>query len=247
MTDGLGWRRKFAVLIPSTNTIVQPEFDSMRPEGVTNHIARIAVPNAPLDSDEAFANFMVLIDNALQAAVETAMSCEPDHIVMGMSSETFWGGVEGSRRLLDRVRSWTGLSVGMGSEAADVALKLYGAKTIAILTPYMPVGDGQVVRFFEDLGYRIDSITGLRCKSPVLISHTPAELLWETIDRINRPEVDAIVQCGTNLPMARLAAEAERKLGKPVIAINTAIYWHSLRTNGIADRIEGFGSLLGSH
>jgi len=29
-----------------------------------------------------------------------------------------------------------------------------------------------------------------------------------------------------------------------VLAINTCIYWHALRQNGIDDKIEGFGSLL---
>jgi maleate isomerase len=37
MTDVLGWRRKFGVIGPSTNTVVQPDFDDMRPAGVTNH------------------------------------------------------------------------------------------------------------------------------------------------------------------------------------------------------------------
>jgi len=64
------------------------------------------------------------------------------------------------------------------------------------------------------------------------------------LDELDGPEVDAIVQVGTNLSMVDLAAEYEAKLGKPVIAINTATYWHALRTNGIADRIEGLGRLL---
>jgi maleate isomerase len=55
------------------------------------------------------------------------------------------------------------------------------------------------------------------------------------------------VQVGTNLAMARLAGFAERWLGKPVIAINTAIYWHALRKAGIADAVRGFGSLLEKH
>jgi maleate cis-trans isomerase len=33
-------------------------------------------------------------------------------------------------------------------------------------------------------------------------------------------------------------------LGKPVIAINTATYWHALRSFGIKDRISGLGRLL---
>jgi maleate isomerase len=56
-----------------------------------------------------------------------------------------------------------------------------------------------------------------------------------------------IVQVGTNLAMAELAALAEPWLDKPVIAINTATYWYALRSNGITDRIHGFGSLLVEH
>ena len=36
MTDSLGHRAKFGVLAPSTNTSVQPEFDAMKPWGVTH-------------------------------------------------------------------------------------------------------------------------------------------------------------------------------------------------------------------
>jgi len=36
--------REFGVLAPSTNTSVQPEFDAMRPWGVTNHHSRLIIP-----------------------------------------------------------------------------------------------------------------------------------------------------------------------------------------------------------
>ena len=54
MKDALGWRKKFAVLGPSTNTIVQPDFDDMRPFGVTNHYSRIFTPNASAVSNDTF-------------------------------------------------------------------------------------------------------------------------------------------------------------------------------------------------
>jgi maleate isomerase len=47
--------------------------------------------------------------------------------------------------------------------------------------------------------------------------------------------------------MARLAGEAEKWLGKPVIAINTATYWYAMRANRIDDVVEGFGSLMTDH
>jgi maleate isomerase len=41
-----------------------------------------------------------------------------------------------------------------------------------------------------------------------------------------------------------IAHVAEFWLNKPVVAINTATYWPALRSNGIADRRDGFGALL---
>ena len=49
------------------------------------------------------------------------------------------------------------------------------------------------------------------------------------------------------MSMLRLADEAERWLGKPVVAINAATMWHSLRANGFTDQMDGFGSLLAKH
>jgi hypothetical protein len=39
MRDFLGYRKIFGVITPSINTCVQPEYDSMRPPGVTNQVA----------------------------------------------------------------------------------------------------------------------------------------------------------------------------------------------------------------
>ena len=54
MTDVLGWRKKFGIIGPSTNTIVQPDFDDMRVKGVTNHYSRIFTPNSSAISNETF-------------------------------------------------------------------------------------------------------------------------------------------------------------------------------------------------
>ena len=96
MRDVLGWRRKFGVLGPSTNTIVQPDFEMMRPPGVTNHYSRIFTPNAKAVSNETFmAGTQVIGENTLDA-VRSVMTCAPDYLVMGMSAVTFYGGAKGA-------------------------------------------------------------------------------------------------------------------------------------------------------
>jgi len=43
MCDYLAWRMAFGITTPSTSTVVQPEYDDMRPPGVTNHLGRMVI------------------------------------------------------------------------------------------------------------------------------------------------------------------------------------------------------------
>jgi maleate isomerase len=248
MTDALGWRMKFGVIAPSTNTIVQPDYDDMRPRGVTNHFSRIWIPDDPVESDDDFNRLMENIRRETDNAIDRVMTCEPDYMIMGMSSETFWGGLAASIELRERVESLSGLKVAMGSDACQAALKCYGnIKKIAVVTPYWPVGDGNVRQFFTDCGYEVVRLEGLKCRSPVQIGHVTETQLRDALMRLDGDDVEALIQVGTNLSMARLAAAAETMLAKPVLAINTATYWYALRSNGIDDIIDGFGTLLSEH
>jgi maleate isomerase len=246
--DSLGFRRKFGVVAPSTNTSVQPEFDAFRPHGVTNHFSRVLIPDRKVTDDASFNLMMDDIRASLPAAVEAVMTCRPDYVILGMSSETFWDGMQGSRRLQRRMEKIAGVGVAMGSDACRAALRAYGKmKRLGVITPYMPAGDRQVRRYFTEIGYEVVNLLGLKCGSPTLIAHVGKEALRDAAIAVNRGRVDAIVQVGTNLAMAEVAAIAEFWLDKPVIAINTATYWYALRQNGIKDKVYGFGSLLAEH
>jgi len=248
MVDSLGWRTKFAVVAPSTNTSVEPEYADMRPMGVTNHFCRIPIPDTKVTDDESFMVMLQNIRDATLGAIDVAMSMAPDCLIMGMSAETFWEGEEGAERLHRNVLERTGgVPVVMGSTAVDAAFKAYGGiRKIGVITPYMPVADAQVRRFFEDNGYEVVHIKGLKCPSPMLIAHETPQTLKRAAQEVSEG-VDAVVQCGTNLAFAKVAAAAELWLEKPVVAINTATYWHALRTMGIKDRMPGFGALLAEH
>jgi maleate isomerase len=188
------------------------------------------------------------IRTATMDAVDVSMSMSPDCVVMGMSAETFWDGAEGAARLHEKmVERTNGVPVIMGSTAVEAAMKVYGGiKKIGIITPYTPVGDAQVRRFFEDLGYEVVVLKGLSSPSPMMIAHeTPQTLKRAALDVSDG--ADAVIQCGTNLAFAKVAAMAEFWLEKPVIAINTATYWHALRTMGVPDKVQGFGALLEQH
>jgi maleate isomerase len=248
MTDRLGYRLKLGIVIPSTNTIVQPETDAMRPHGITNHIGRIHIPDLPLTNDAEFEQIITAIGPDLFGAVDRVMSCKPAHLIMAMSIPTFWGGTAGAAELQARLVARAGVAVSLGSLACVEALRKFPqVRTIGILTPYQPVGDAHVSRFFEENGWRVGAVHSLKRPSEVLIGHATEADLRDGLKTLATQGVDAIVQAGTDLAMADLAGEAERWLGIPIIAINVATYWSALRANGILDRMPGFGTLLSEH
>lgn len=249
MKDILGYRHKLAIIAPSPNTVVQPEMDAMRPRGVTNHFGRIFLRDVHVGGDQDFSQLMTDIRAAMDESIDSVMTAQPDRVVLGISSEAFWGGVEGSRKLeADMLALTGGVPVTMASNAiVDALTQVYGARRVSILTPYMPVADEQVRRFLTESGLDVVRIIGLRCASPTQIAQVPPETLREHMTELAATDCEAVIQIGTNLPFARLAGEAEFWLRKPVLAINTVIYWHALRASGIADQMDGFGSLLASH
>ena len=248
MTDVLGWKSLFGVLGPSTNTVVQPEFDSMRPAGVTNHYSRIYTPNANAVSNETFMQATTVIGDNVLDAVDSVMTCSPDYLVMGMSAITFYGGLDGANRFQRKVEEQSSLGVSIGSHATAAALRAYAEiERIAFLSPYFPAANDEVRSYFEECGFSVGADICLQCPTWTDIAKVSRDDMTSAMRSLNSQDVDALVQVGTNLPMAALAAELEVEFRKPVVAINTATYWHALRANGILDRIVGFGSLLNEY
>lgn len=240
-------RARMGLVVPSTNVVAETDMWSTAPAGVTFHTGRLRITEPDLSSDEAFLRFLDQIRASLGPTVEDVVSCEPDLLVVGLSSETFWGGAEGNAEFTADLESASGLKVATGADACKKAIEATGVKRLAILTPYQAVGDEQVLKYFGDIGTEVVRIKGLRaenCTAPAKVSHETGRQL---IDELDGDDVDAVVQVGTNLSLVRVADRAEKELGKPVIAINAAILWTALRMLGIDDQYDGFGPLLREH
>ncbi|WP_127025367.1 maleate cis-trans isomerase family protein [Rheinheimera mangrovi] len=250
--DYYGYRKKFAVLVPSTNTAVELEYNKMRPEGVVLATRGCVIPPFKVTNEQQFVEMVKAIGAATEQGLRDALTCRPDHVIFGYSAETFWDGKQRSDREFARYNAIAqeigGCNVTFGAQAIMDALKCYpGVKKIGVITPYMPVGDRQVVTFMQDIGYEVVRIQGHCSQGPVEIAHESFGKTRQLVREVDGDDVDLILQAGTNLYFTELAAQLECELGKPVLAINALTFWHALRSNGITDRIHGFGSLLSEH
>ena len=244
MTDQLGYRGRIAIVVPSTNTSCQPESEMLRPPGVTNHTGRISIKERPLTTEQAFMEHVQAMRVGLRAGIDQVMTCQPTHVIMGVALEAFWGGVKAADELQAELAQRSGVGVSMGSTATVAALRALGAKNIAVLTPHQPRGDEQVRNYFDEAGFPVKRLIGMKCPSPVQIAHTTPQQVIAALRELDGDDVDALVQVGTNLAAIRLCAAAEQFFAKPVLAINATTYWDALRRSGIQDRVHGYGTLL---
>ena len=249
MRDYLAWRLAFGVTTPSTNTVVQPEYDDMRPPGVTNHLARMVIPDMPVRCNEDFDELVRLIDLSLEDAVDRAMDCQAQRL---------------HSRHLRAVDLGRHAAVGRGPEAPHPqgrqestfrsrSLPTPSSRPQAPWRQEEDRGDGALLSNHRAAhasgvlgphGYEIVRFNHMRGKNPTSYSVLTARDMIEAIKSIDGADIEAIVQFGANLPMAKLADEAERWLDKPVISVNVATYWHACRMNGIDDKLYGFTQLF---
>jgi maleate isomerase len=248
MRDFLGYRKIFGVITPSINTCVQPEYDSMRPPGVTNQVARMQGSDVKVKSDADFEQVVNDLLKSIDGAIDQVITCRPDHLILGISALAVWGGSQKSSDALKasmKRRAGSTMEVSLATDAILAALKAHRVKKkIAIVEPYYPVIQPRMQSFFGEHGYEVVRFNHM--KGPQLTEYTritTADMI-AALKNIDGPDVEVLIQFGANLPLAAIADEAERWLGKPVIPVNTATYWHALRHNGISDRLQGHTRLL---
>jgi maleate isomerase len=244
MPDVLGYRAKMGVLVPSTNTIMEPELYAMAPPGVTFHSSRMYVPARSIASEADAQAFLLEQRAALQVALRDALTLEPDHLLLGITAMSFLDGVEGHQRFKQGLVELAKQDITTAAEAAVAALRALGARRLGLLSPHPAMMDAHYQRFFAESDFEVVKLHAIRCPTTLAIAQVDEAALRAALVELNGPDVDAIVQVGADLAMVRLADEAERWLGKPVIAINAAILWHALLSCAIRDQVRGFGMLL---
>jgi maleate isomerase len=246
--DTLATRAKVAVVVPATNTVVQPEMEAMRPPGVTNHVTRMRLPPRPYDDQYAYKQALETEKGELEEALELVMLCEPHVVAHGHSIHSFRG--DGALALAEeqRLEKLCGVPFITPSRAVLSGLEAIGnPKRIAILTPYWPPADEMIAAFFTACGFKVVATHGLKSTGPTDVARFTEQQIMQGFESVDRSEAQALIHVGTNLPVSALTPVVEQQRGKPLIGVNIATYWLALRRLGIQDRLNGHGILAEQH
>ena len=220
---------------------------SMAPRGVTFHTARIYLPQSSVHSPDEAQKAVEAFQTALGIAIRDVTTAEIDRLLIGVSALSFMEGVTGSQRFEETLKKITRVPTTTAASATTAALRLYGVKRLGILSPHPPMFEEHYIRFFVESGYDVVKLYRIDCPTTLAIAMVDEATIRTALQNLSDAGAEAIVQVGTDLVMTRLADEAERWLGKPVLSVNAAMLWHALRASNIGDRLFGLGSILREH
>jgi maleate isomerase len=226
--------KRIGLLLPSSNTTMEPEFYAMAPENITIHTTRMLLQDVTISSLEKMA------EDAANAA-ELLSTANVDLIVYGCTSGSLLKGLKWEEKLVNKIQKETGVPTITTARAVVKALKEIRASKISVLTPYIDEINRLEKLFLEAHGFHITNIKGLGLKDNLRIGNVSYEDITRIFD-ISSYSDCLFISC-TNLSVVKFIPELESKYNIPVITSNQASMWLVLRSV-YNKSIEGYGRLL---
>jgi maleate isomerase len=209
--------RRVGLLVPSSNTVMEPDFWEALPPDATLHTARMYLEDTTPEAESR-----MLDEHVLPAARDLA-TARPDLIVFGCTSA---GALRGNRydaELCARISELSGVPTVSVIAAVRQAIAASGARRVGVVTPYVEELNRPIRESLEADGVEVAVIAGLGIADNFQIATVPAARICDFAEQTLRGlAVDlAFVSC-TNFPAYAAVPELERRLGRPVVTSNQA-------------------------
>jgi len=228
---------RVGLLLPSSNTTMEPDLYRMAPEGVSVHTARMLLRDVTPEGLEEMAG------EATRAAL-LLKTAGVDMLAYGCTSGSLIRGVEWEKSLKMRLEGTAGVPAVTTAGAVVDGLKTLGAERVSVFTPYTDAVNMQEKSFLEAHGFKVDTMRGLGLTDNQRIGRVSGKQLEPFI--VPAPSSDAVFVSCTNLPVVHLIERLEERHRLPFVTSNQATVWAALRLLGKGG-VGGFGALLREH
>jgi len=214
-----GWTARIGLIVPTTNSTNEAEWQQALPDGVTLHVARMPLH---LDSDTD-AGIQALKADLARFASDLA-SADVDVIAYGCTAGSL---VLPTDSLTSFITRTTGKPAIATAPAISESLHRLGVKRIALATPYHDALNRHETEFLTACGFDVVASKGLGYGAGGMhefknIAKVGRNALLELVQTVNVPDIEAIVISCTDLPTRYLHRTLENLTGKHIVSSNQA-------------------------
>jgi maleate isomerase len=228
--------KRVGLLIPSSNTVMEPDLQRSLAHVATVHSARMflaepATADAELD----------LLDRLAPSAARGIATLEPDVVVFGCTSAGTIRGREADESLRRYLSDLAGAPVVGVFDGIAAALRARGARRITVLAPYPEESTAGTVAGLREHGFDVVAHRGLGIASNLAVGRIePSVVVSEAGDLLRATEqIDALVVACTNLRALEARRDIEAACGVDVVTANSAAVDRTLEVLGAPIPTDG--------
>lgn len=239
LNGGYGHIGRVGYLSPGViDETLSGQFYRMAPPGVT--LVRTSLEL----KDVTVAEVNAALERTDKAAAELG-KYKPDCIVFGGSPTVAVPGHGSDKLIVEKVEKASGCKAFSAQAAAIEALQKYGARKLALATPFPDDVNALVKTFLEKSGFEVLSVRGLGVHYLELTT-TPLQKSWDLGKRVfeEAKNADALYFPGAPQPCVDNIEGLEKELGTFVISSLQVSLWKALQIIGYRTPIQGYGRLL---
>jgi maleate isomerase len=228
-----GDRLKLGVVVPSSNTTVEPEFAHWTPSDVSVHAARMPLVDVTVEGLDAMAADAV-------AAAERLADAEVDAVAYACTTGSLVHGHGFDAELEERLSEAAGVPAVATALSVRRLLDAFDATRVAVATPYIEELNGRERSYLDEAGFEVVTLDGRGIERNTDIGRlTPADAREQARAVLNETsDVDALFVSCTNYPTLAVVDELAAECS--VVTSNLATLWDLARLTRLdADVLPG--------
>jgi maleate cis-trans isomerase len=234
----LGARAKIGLVVPANNSVIEPEFWSVLPDGVAAYATRV-MARGDLTAD-AVRRMETQVDRAVEELAATGV----DVIAYADMVTTFIMEKGWNEARVAQISAQTGVRCVSAWTALRDALAALGVRRFALGTPYPAAIHAAARPFFEAQGLQVVADATLDILAMRDVPKVDAAMLERFVATLPKSGAGAVVLLATDLPTFEVIEKLEQAHGCAVLTSNQTLLWASLRAAGLKDRIPKLGKLM---
>lgn len=208
---------RIGLIVPSSNTVMEADFQRAFRDRATIHTARMFLPDPVTGDDE-----LRMIDEFSGLAARDVGSTQPDIVVFGCTSAGALRGPGSDAVLCGQLSRIAGAPVIGVFDAISASLRKLGCQRVAVLTPYVDELNDIIVKGMAPEGFDI-TIKGMGLADNEAIGRVEPSEILEFVLANTPPDADAVAVPCTNFRSFEVRDDLARRLGCPVISANSSV------------------------
>jgi maleate isomerase len=221
LSRGSGSIPKLGIIIPSSNSTMETEFNWIGKDRYSTHSTRLRLRRVTL-------NELQIMEKGIGEAASLLADAAVHIIAYGCTSGSLFRGLNHDIEIANKIHEKTGLPAVATSGCVKKALKTLGIIRVCVATPYTTEVNNLEKKFLEENGFEVTNIRGLGLEENLDIGNAQRQNIIELVRKVNDDRAQAIFISCTNLPTINIINYLEQAMKKPVISSNGATLWSML-------------------